>query len=90
MTKPTHPMWKRHPGLIWSNPEPGDTAFLCAALLRPRYDTLLEAALVFGVGRLESELAALLAEDTPEARRAAPITRRILRNIARGFERAPA
>jgi hypothetical protein len=81
-----HPMWEKHRGLVWSNPEAGDTVHLRAALLNPRYDCLLEAALVFGVERLREEWRALTEENTPAARRARPIVERILKHIAHGFE----
>ncbi len=83
-------MWKQHPGLIWSNPNPGDTAFLCAALLRPRFATLLDAAAVFGLDRLRAEWDRLLRAEPAEAARVAHAVERILRNISRGFERAVA
>lgn len=83
-------MWKNHPGLIWSNPNAGDTAFLCAALLHPRFRTLLEAATIFGLDRLRTEWELLLRTEAAEAMRAAPAVARILGNISLGIARAAA
>ena len=47
--------WKRHPGLVWSNPEAPDSAYIRAALLRPRFGRLLDIALEFGVEQLRRE-----------------------------------
>jgi hypothetical protein len=80
-----HPMWEKHRGLVWSNPEAGDTVHLRAALLNPRFDCLLEAAVVFGIDRLKSEWRVLTEENTPLARRAQPIVDRILKHITHGF-----
>lgn len=82
--------WRRHPGLVWSAPDADDSVFLRAALLRPRFDRLLDAAAEFGLRRLRAEWKILEQEDTPEARRAAAPVERILRNIAKGFARAAA
>jgi hypothetical protein len=77
--------WERHPGLIWSNPEADDSAFISAALLRPCFTRLLDVAAEFGVERLRQEWALLQAEATPEARRAAAAVERILSHIEKGF-----
>lgn len=61
---------------------------LRAALVRPRFRLLLDLALVFGLERLRQEWEVLSSEDTPEARRAAPVVRRILNHIEEGFRRA--
>jgi hypothetical protein len=78
-------MWEKHRGLVWSNPEADDTVHLRAALLHPRYDCLLEAAITFGVERLGDEWRVLLDEDMPAARRARPVVERILKHITHGF-----
>jgi len=82
--------WQRHPGLVWSNPDADDTAFICAALLRPRFSQLLDVAIEFGLERVRAEWEALCAEDTPEARRAAPEVERILDHVGKGFALAAA
>ncbi len=76
---------QRHPELIWSNSQAGDEVFLRAALLKPRFHTVLDACVEFGLGRVRAEWAELVAENTPEARRAAPAVTRMLRNIELGF-----
>ena len=81
-------MWEKHRGLVWSNPEADDTVYLRAALLNPRFDCLLEAAVAFGVERLMAEWSTLSKEDTPQARRARPMVERILKHIAHGFDLA--
>ena len=82
--------WKRHPGLVWSNPEAPDSAYIRAALLRPRFGRLLDIALEFGVERLRGEWQVLLADPTPETERARQAVERILRNIEQGFALAAA
>lgn len=82
--------WQRHPGLVWSNPEADDSAFICAALLRPRFTRLLDIAGEFGVERLRCEWALLRVEATPEATRAATAVERILNHIEKGFALAAA
>jgi hypothetical protein len=77
--------WAKHPGLVWSNPEADDTVHIRAALLRPRFDRLLDVAVMFGLERMRHEWSILLAEDTPEARRARAAVDRILTNIDKGF-----
>jgi len=77
--------WKKHPGLVWSNPEAGDTVYIRAALLRLRFDRVLDIAVEFGLERLRVEWSTLLRENTPEARRASDCVERILINIEKGF-----
>ena len=76
---------QRHPELVWSNSKAGEEVYLRAALLKPRYHTILDACVGFGLERVRAEWAALAAEDTLEARRAAPAVTRMLRNIELGF-----
>ena len=45
----------RHPGLIWSVDRPSDVVLMRAALLAPRFHTLLDACLEFGAARLRAE-----------------------------------
>jgi hypothetical protein len=88
MSEAVHPVWRRHPGLVWSNRNADDTVRLRAALIRPRFRLLLDLALVFGLERLRQEWEVLSREESPEARRAAPVVERILNHIGEGFRRA--
>lgn len=88
MMEPPHEFWRRHPGLIWSNPEAGDAIHIRAALLRPRFDRLLDIALEFGLDRLRHEWAVVRDEHIPGAERAADAVERILNNIEKGFSLA--
>ena len=38
MTAAHREFWRRHPGLVWSNPEADDATHIRAALVRPRFD----------------------------------------------------
>ena len=71
-------------------PAAPDEVWLRAALLHPRFEWLLAAALETGLPALFREWAALEIEGTEEARRAAPITRRILEHLEEGARRASA
>jgi hypothetical protein len=82
--------WQRHPGLVWSNPDADDSAFICAALLRPRFTLLLDIAAEFGVERLRREWELLREENSAEAQRAAAPVERILNHIEKGFALAAA
>jgi len=82
--------WQRYPGLVWSNPDAGDGVRIRAALLRPRFDRLLEVALEFGLEHVKKEWGELREEGTAEALRAANSVARILNNIEEGFSRAAA
>jgi hypothetical protein len=77
--------WKRHRGLVPSNPGASDSVYIRAALVRPRFSLLLDIALEFGLERLRSEWAELQQDDTHENRRARPIIERILDHIEKGF-----
>lgn len=88
MGEAIHPVWRRHPGLVWSNRNADDTVRLRAALVRPRFRLLLDLALAFGLERLRREWEVLSQESAPEARRAAPVVDRILHHIEEGFRRA--
>lgn len=80
----------RHRGLVWSNPGANRETIIRRALVRPTFDTLLDAALTVGVDRLEAEWNTLKAGDSPEMRKAQPLTEKILRNIRHGYEQAQA
>ena len=90
MAAPIHPIWQKHPGLVWSNRLASDSVRLRAALCRPRFDQLLDLAVAFGLDRLRAEWAVLEAEadELPEVRRSAALVARILKNIEEGFRRA--
>jgi hypothetical protein len=80
--------WKRHPGLAWSNPDADDATRIRAALLRPRFQRLLDIASEFGLDRLQTEWAALSGESDDTVERAKAPVKRILRNIEAGFNHA--
>ena len=82
------PFAERHRTLVWSNSRAGDEVYLRAALLKPRFHTILDACATFGIDTVRREWRMLADEGTPEARRAAPHIERMLRNIEEGFRRA--
>jgi hypothetical protein len=82
--------WQRHPGLVWSNPDADDSVRIRCALLRPRFDRILDIAVEFGLVRVRREWAELEGDDTPEFRRARAPVQRILANIEEGFLRVAA
>jgi hypothetical protein len=90
MTAGGHSFWEKHRGLVWSNPDAGDSAHIRAALIRPRFSQLLEIAVEFGLKRLQDEWEILESEPTPEVARARSIVERILRHIEKGFASAAA
>jgi hypothetical protein len=77
--------WANYPGLVWSNPNAGDTIRIRAALLRPYFRVLLDIAVHFGLERLCFEWHELKEGGEAAASRAAPIVERILSNIEKGF-----
>jgi hypothetical protein len=77
--------WQEHPGLVWSNPEAGDEVSIRAALMRPRFDTILAIAVEFGLDRLRQEWAILCADPLVETARVRSNVERCLRNMAIGF-----
>jgi hypothetical protein len=82
---------KRHPGLVWSNSRAGDSVWIRAALMEPRFSTLLDACLEFGMERVRHEWAALKREpDDAEVAGIASEVDRILKNITEGFADAQA
>ena len=81
---------ERHHLLAWSNPGASPTVLLRRALVAPEFSTLLDAALEFGVDEVVQEWESLKSSGDPEAKRAAPITDRILRNIRHGYQQAAA
>ncbi len=61
-----------------------------AALVRPRFQQLLDIAVEFGIQRVRQEWAFLEAEPTREVERARAPVGRTLRHIEEGFARAAA
>jgi hypothetical protein len=59
--------WDRHPGLVWSNRQAPDDAFISAALRKNRFLQLLDIAREFGAARLRHQWQRELAEgDIPD------------------------
>ncbi len=80
----------RHPGLVWSNSKPGETVLIRAALSQPRFHTILDACLEFGLERVRQEWEVLAQEATPEIQRVSSDVTRMLRHIEEGFADAQA
>jgi len=80
--------WRKHRGLVWSNPAADDAVHIRAALLRPRFGRLLDIAMEFGLPRVQQEWAVLEAERTREVERARVSVERILRHIEEGIGHA--
>ncbi len=83
-----HPVWQKHPGLIWSNPEADDSVRIRMVLLRPRFGRILDIVLAFGLRRVRQEWKVLREEASPQALRAEAPVERILTNIEIGQQRA--
>ena len=86
---PGKTFWARYPGLVWSNPDAEDSAYICAELLAPHFSTILAIAIEFGLDRLRKEWQQML--ENGEARklqRTKPLVERILKNIEEGFRDA--
>jgi len=77
--------WKKHPGLVWSNPDADDSIHIRAALLKPRFGLLLDVALEFGLARLRQEWAELQGDDSGAVERARVSVARILNHLEKGF-----
>ena len=102
MSSPIHPLllrpqrlpnnrlfWENYPGLVWSNPQADDSAYICAALLKPHFTIILGLCAEFGLERVETEWHSLLREgEMGKVNRAKPLVERILGNIKTGFEDA--
>lgn len=71
---------------MWSNRNASDQVYIRAALLKPRFDELLDIALEFGLDRVRQEWEELRLDDTHVVHRARPLVDRILGNIGKGFE----
>ncbi|MCP5539783.1 MAG: hypothetical protein H7A52_06510 [Akkermansiaceae bacterium] len=79
---------RRHPEVVWSNPDADDSRQIRSALLSPRFHVLLDLALLHGLPRLRDEWAALEDDPLTETDRARSHIERIFRNITEGFHRA--
>jgi transcriptional regulator with XRE-family HTH domain len=84
---PANTFREKYRTLVWSNSKADDAVFIRRALLDPQFPVLLDAALEFGIDKLEQEWGALSRDDSPEARRAAPATGRLLKNLRRGYDK---
>ena len=77
-------------GLVWSNASASEEVLIRAALVHPRFHTILSMVLEVGFDRIHHEWAMLLKENTRETRLATAATARILRNIQTGLSHARA
>jgi hypothetical protein len=75
----------RHPGLVWSNSQAGETVLIRAALMHPRFHTILDACMEFGLERVRAEWEVLTREAATETRAIAGDVTRILKHIEEGF-----
>lgn len=81
---------ERYRDLVWSNTNAPDETYIRQALLKPRFMTLLDAAIEFGVERIEREWQLLKEVPEPQVSRVAPITEHIIDNIHNGYRQATA
>ena len=77
-------------GLVWSNSQAPEEAYIRSALLKPHFLVLLELVLELGLDRVNREWSLLADEGTPEAVRAKASVTRILTHIERGIANAQA
>lgn len=75
-------------GLVWSNASASEEVLIRAALVHPRFPTILSMVLEVGFERIHHEWKMLLEENTRETRLATAATTRILRNIQTGLSHA--
>ena len=75
-------------GLVWSNSSVSEEVLIRAALLRPRFHTILRMVREVGLGRVYREWELLVEENTREVQLAAAASSRILRNIQTGLSNA--
>jgi hypothetical protein len=80
--------WSQFPGMVWSNPNAGDSVRIRAALLKPKFHVLLAIAVEFGHERLLEEWSILQVDPLTDASGAAQSVNRILKNILRGYQQA--
>lgn len=78
----------KYRSLVWSRQDATPDVILRTALLSPRFHIILDACAAFGLSAVAGQWQALSHEGSLEAKRAAPIVERILRNIEVGFQHA--
>lgn len=71
--------------LAWSNKDAPDDVLMRRALVKPRFQQLLDAAVEFGIDQLSVEWERLKAEGSSEAMKVGPTTERILGHIHDGY-----
>lgn len=76
--------------LAWSNADASDELLVRRALVQPRFQVLLDAAVAFGVDVLAAQWDRLQAEGSPEAVKVRPTTERILGHIRDGYRQVTA
>jgi transcriptional regulator with XRE-family HTH domain len=76
--------------LAWSNQNTSDVVLIRQALVNPRFQILLDAALEFGIEKLLKEWAQLTAAADSETTKARVTTERILGHIHDGYLQAAA
>lgn len=74
--------------LAWSNKDASNDVLMRRALVQPRFQLLLDAAIEFGVDKLSAEWECLKDEDSSEVTRVRATTERILRHIHDGYRQA--
>ncbi|HCN78410.1 MAG TPA: hypothetical protein DIT13_14605 [Verrucomicrobiales bacterium] len=78
----------KHQSLVWSRRGAAPEVILRAALMQPRFHTILDACCAFGLEKVAGEWRELAREQGRDVRRAAPLVERMLRNIEAGFRDA--
>jgi len=71
--------------LAWSNKDAPNDVLIRRALVRPRFQVLLDAAVEFGVDKLTAEWEHLKAEGSSEVMKVCATTDRILKHINDGY-----
>jgi hypothetical protein len=77
-------------GLAWSNPQVSDEVLINKALLGGGFTVILQAAVEFGLPRIQAQWRALLAGQEAPGVRTRELVNEILDNIEQGFEHAAA
>lgn len=76
--------------LAWSNMSVSNDTLVRRALVNPRFQVLLDAALEFGVDAVAAEWDRLKAEGDPDSTKVMDVTDRILGHIRDGYREAAA
>ena len=74
--------------LAWSNKHASDDVLIRCALIKPGFRLLLDAAIEYGLDRLEIIWSQLKSEGGEEVSRAKPITERLLKHLKYGYQKA--